>query len=143
MKNHNTQGEVNHMGKRQTFGEYLRACRLKAGFGLRTFAEAAGIKPSNLCAIEYGRQTPPQSPAVLGQIADALGLPSGSRDRQRLFDLAVAHKKGTLPPDVAAFAAQTPGVPVLLRTIANKRFTRQDLERLTEYVNSRLGKRLR
>jgi hypothetical protein len=44
---------------------------------------------------------------------------------------------------VAAFAAQTPGVPVLLRTIANKRFTRQDLERLTEYVNSRLGKRLR
>ncbi len=143
MKIHNTHGEVNHMGRRQSFGEYLRACRLKAGFGLRIFAEAAGMKPSNLCAIEYGRQAPPQGAAALGQIADALGLPNGSRDRQRLFDLAVAHKKGALPPDVAAFAAQTPGVPVLLRTIANKRLTRQDLQRLTEYVNSQLGKRAR
>lgn len=112
------------MRKKLTFGEYLRACRLKAGFGLRTFAEAAGMKPSNLCAIEYGRLAPPQSADVLTQIADALGLPPGSRGRQRLFDLAVAHKPGALPPDVAAFAGRTPGVPVLLRTIANKRLTR-------------------
>lgn len=129
------------MGRKQTFGEYLRACRLKAGLGLRSFAEAAELKPSNLSAIEYGRQPPPQNAATLTRLADALGLPPSSRDRQRLFDLAVAHKPGVLPPDVAAFAGQTPGVPVLLRTMANKRLTRRDLERLTDYVDSRLGKR--
>lgn len=131
------------MGRRMTFGRYLRACRLKAGFGLRTFAEAAELKPSNLCAIEYGRQPPPQREAVLARIADALGLPQGSRERRRLFDLAAKHRPGTLPPDVAAFAGRTPGIPVLLRTIENKRLTHQDLERLTGYVNRQLGKRPR
>ncbi|MBI4736828.1 MAG: helix-turn-helix domain-containing protein [candidate division NC10 bacterium] len=131
------------MGRSMTFGEYLRACRLKAGFGLRTFAEAAELKPSNLCAIEYGRQPPPQREAVLARIADALGLPQASRERRRLFDLAAKHRPGTLPPDVATFAGRTPGIPVLLRTIENKRLTHQDLERLTEYVNRQLGKRAR
>jgi len=128
------------MARGQSFGEYLRACRLKAGLGLRTFAEAAGMKPSNVSAIEYGRQPPPQGAAVLARLADALSLPQGSRDRQRLFDLAVAHKPGALPPDVAAFAGRTRGVPVLLRTIANRRLSKEDLQRLTEYVDSQLGK---
>ncbi len=128
------------MAKRQTFGEFLRACRLKAGLGLRTFAEAAGMKPSNVSAIEYGRQTPPQSESVLRRMADALGLPPASEGRRRLADLAVKHKPGTLPPDVAAFAGRTPGIPVLLRTIENKRLTEADLKRLTEYVDSELGK---
>ncbi len=128
------------MRKKQTFGNYLRTCRLKAGFGLRTFAETAGMKPSNLCAIEYGRIAPPQGAAALAQIADALGLPKGAQERERLFDLAAKRRPGTLPPDVAAFAGRTPGVPVLLRSIENKRLTRQDLERLTDYVNRELGK---
>lgn len=128
------------MVKRQTFGEYLRACRLKAGMGLRTFAEASGMKPSNVSAIEYGRQAPPQSEAVLRRLADALGLPAASEERRRLADLAVKHKPGTLPPDVAAFAGRTAGIPVLLRTIENKRLTKADLKRLAEYVDNHLGK---
>jgi transcriptional regulator with XRE-family HTH domain len=127
------------MGKRQTFGEYLRACRLKAGMGLRTFAEAAGMKPSNVSAIEYGRPAPPQSEAVLRRMADALGLPLASEERRRLAYLAVKHKVGALPPDVAAFAGRTPGIPVLLRTIENKRLSKADLKRLTEYVDAQLG----
>jgi transcriptional regulator with XRE-family HTH domain len=113
---------------------------MKAGLGLRTFAEAAGMKPSNLCAVEYGRQAPPQKSETLARIADALGLPRDSPERRRLFDLAAKHRPGTLPPDVAAFAGGTPGIPVLLRTIQNKRLSRKDLEQLTEYVNKQLGK---
>ncbi len=128
------------MARRQTFGEFLRTCRLKAGLGLRTFAEAAELKPSNLCAVEYGRQPPPRNAEALNRIADALGLPRDSRERRRLFDLAGKHRPGALPPDVAAFAGRTPGIPVLLRTIENKRLTRQELERLTAYVNRQLGK---
>jgi transcriptional regulator with XRE-family HTH domain len=127
------------MPRKQTFGEYLRECRIKAGLGLRTFAEATGLKPSNLSAIEYGRQSPPQTSMVLARIADGLGLAQGTPARQKLFDLAVAHKPGALPPDVAAYAGRTPGVPVLLRTIANKRLGPKDLERLTKYVDEKLG----
>lgn len=123
-----------------TFGAYLRECRLKAGYGLRSFAEAIDMQPSNFSNVEHGRVPPPQDPAMLATISDTLGLPEGSKERTRLFDLAVAHKQPALPPDVAAFAAKTPGIPVLLRTIENKRLTREDLAKLTDYINQRLGK---
>ena len=72
-------------------------------------------------------------------MADALGLPQRSPARQKLFDLAVARKAGALPPDVAAYAGRTPGVPALLRTIANKRLSRDDLDRLPKCVDEQLG----
>ena len=128
------------MATRQSFGAHLRECRLKAGYGLRSFAEAIDMQPSNLSNVEHDRVPPPQDPAVLSRIADTLGLPEGSKERTQLFDLAVAHKQPALPPDVARFAARTPGIPVLLRTIENKRLTREDLTRLTDYINQRLGK---
>lgn len=122
------------MGRKQTFGEFLRAQRLKAGFGLRTFAEAAGLQPSNLSSIEHGRIPPPQNRKTLARLADLLNLPEGSPERERLFDLA-AEGKGRAPADVAAFAARTPGVPALLRTIENRRLSRKEIQRLTDSVN--------
>lgn len=116
----------------ETFGEYLRAQRLRAGFGLRAFAEAAGLQPSNLSNLEHGRIVPPQDKTTLEGLAELLGL--SDDDRARLFDLAVAGRE-RLPADVAAFAARTPGIPVLLRTIENRGLKRAELEKLTEYVN--------
>jgi transcriptional regulator with XRE-family HTH domain len=129
------------MGSQRPFGEYLRACRLAAGYGLRTFAEAIDMQPSNLSNIEHGRAAPPQDRTALGRIADTLGLRGAAR--HRLFDLAVAHKPGALPADVAAFAAKTPGVPVLLRTIADRRLTRKDLDDLVEHVRRHTGRAAR
>jgi transcriptional regulator with XRE-family HTH domain len=116
----------------ETFGEYLRAQRLRAGFGLRAFAEAAGLQPSNLSNLEHGRIVPPQDKTTLEGLAELLGL--SDDDRTRLFDLAVAGRE-RLPADVAAFAARTPGIPVLLRTIENRGLRRAELEKLTDYVN--------
>ncbi|MBI4537151.1 MAG: helix-turn-helix domain-containing protein [candidate division NC10 bacterium] len=129
------------MAKRETFGEYLRACRLKAGFGLRVFAEAVDMQPSNLSNVEHGRIPPPQDLGILGRIAETLGFPEGSKERDRLFDLAVAHKKQTLPPDVAAFAARTPGIPVMLRTLQNRRLTKEEIAELTRFINRKRRKR--
>ncbi len=126
------------MAQAETFGEFLRAHRLRAGFGLRAFAEAAGMQPSNLSNLEHGRLAPPQEETTLETFAELLGLAAGSAERARLFDLAVAGRE-RLPADVAGFAARTPGIPVLLRTIANKGLGKKELERLTEYVNKRLG----
>ncbi len=121
------------MARRETFGEFLRAQRLRAGFGLRAFAEAAGMQPSNLSNVEHGRIAPPQDKAALDELADLLGLAGASEERARLFDLAV-EGKDRLPADVAAFAARTPGIPVLLRTIENRGLTKDELERLTEGI---------
>jgi transcriptional regulator with XRE-family HTH domain len=115
-----------------TFGPFLRARRLQAGFGLRAFAEAAGLQPSNLSNLEHGRIAPPQDRAILEVLAELLGLEGD--DRARLFDLAVAGRE-RLPADVAAFAARTPGIPVLLRTIENRGLNRTELEKVTQYVN--------
>ena len=117
------------------FGEFLRESRLKAGFGLRAFAEAVEMQPSNLSNIEHGRIYPPQNSKILTRIADSLGFPKGSQERQRLFDLAVSHKKSALPSDVASFAAKTAGIPVLLRTIQNKSLGKEDIEKLTDFIN--------
>ncbi len=120
------------MAGKETFGEFLRAQRLRAGFGLRAFAEAAGLQPSNLSNMEHGRIPPPQDRATLEGLAELLGLTGD--ERARLFDLAV-EGRDRLPADVAAFAAGTPGIPVLLRTIENRGLKRAELEKLTEYVN--------
>ena len=129
------------MRRREIFGGYLRVCRLKAGYGLRVFAEAIEMQPSNLSNVEHGRITPPQDLEALTRIAETLGFQEGSRERERLFDLAVAAKRQKLPADVAAFAAKTPGIPVILRTLQNRRLSRKEIENLTRYINRRLKAR--
>lgn len=123
-----------------SFGEYLRQLRLKANYGLRSFATAVEMQPSNLCNIEYGRIVPPQDEETLKLIATTLGLEPGSKEWNTLFDLAVKHKKDTLPADVARYGGKTSGIPVLLRTIENKKLSKEELRELTDYVNRHYGK---
>jgi transcriptional regulator with XRE-family HTH domain len=120
----------------ETFGEYLRALRLRVGVGLRAFAEAAAMQPSNLSNLEHGRLNPPQDKETLDQLAELLGLETGSPARARLFDLAVAGRDRP-PADVAAFAARTPGIPVLLRTIENRGLSEEELRQLTARIRAR------
>lgn len=129
------------MGRKESFGEYLRASRLKAGYGLRAFAEAIEMQPSNLSNVEHGRISPPQDLGTLTRLAEVLGFQEGSKERERLFDLAVSHKKSALPPDVAAFAAKTPGIPVILRTIQNRKLAKQEIDELTRFINQRFKAR--
>lgn len=97
--------------EKETFGSFLRKKRLEAGYGLRAFAMVIEMQPSNLSNIERGKIPPPQDSERLEQIARALGIEENSDDWGRLFDLAVAHKKGAIPADVAEYAAKTGGVP--------------------------------
>ncbi len=123
-----------------TFGEYLRECRLKAGYGLRSFAVVIGMQPSNLSNIEHGRLPPPQDAKVLEFIAETLGLSKGSKTYSLFFDLAVKHKGSALPPDVASYAEKTPGIPALLRTIENKKLSKKELQELAEYIGAKYTK---
>lgn len=118
------------------FGRFLRESRLKAEIGLRKFAIMIDMKPSNLCNLEYGRISPPGNAEILSKIADAIGFKEGSDEETTLYDLAAKGRKGSLPTDVEQYAATHDGIPVLLRTLRDKKLNAQDLKDLTEFVKS-------
>lgn len=128
------------MIREETCGEFLKKSRLKAGYGLRSFAIAIDMQPSNLSNIEHGRINPPQDPQILKVIAETLGFKKNSKDWRRLFDLAVSHNPQALPADVLEFARKTAGVPVLLRTIEDKKLSKKELEEIAEYIAQQYGR---
>lgn len=119
--------------KRKHFGEYLRSLRLEKRIGLRQFAKAVGILPSNLCHIESGRHSSHQGKEFIEKVAKALQLEEGSKEYEKLFDLA-AHP-GEIPADVKEYFNEhdlMQKLPVMARTIKNSKMTRTQIERLIE-----------
>ena len=120
------------------FGELQKRYRLRAGVGLRRFAEMVDMKPSNVSAIEHGRRSPPAEPERLRQIADALGLVEGTGDWATFFD--AARREGELPADVRHVAARNI-VPALLRTIDNRQLSDEEIAELIGEIEGRRGGR--
>lgn len=117
-----------------TFGQMLKEIRIEeADVGLRAFARMIDMKPSNLSNIERGKIPPPANSDTINRICDALGLAVNDDRRAQLFDLA-AEAKGRIPADVADAIKTSPGVPVLVRTIANRQLSEKKLKELAEYI---------
>lgn len=119
---------------KNTFGQMLKKIRVEeADIGLRAFANMIDMKPSNLSNIERGRIPPPANKEAIDKICDALGLATNDPRRDNLFDLAAvaAHR---IPADVAETIKENPGVPVLVRTVANKQLSEEKLKELSEYI---------
>jgi transcriptional regulator with XRE-family HTH domain len=121
-----------------TFGQYLRSLRLRAGFGLRRFADKIKMKPSNLCRMEAGRISPPRDIGIIRRIAVALGLGEDSAEYLKLNDLASRAKPGTIAPDVVEYVAGHSAVPILLRTARGKHLDAEQLRKLAEYIETHL-----
>jgi transcriptional regulator with XRE-family HTH domain len=119
------------------WGELVRQKRLEAGLGLRQFASQIGILPSNYNHMEKGRMSPPQDKQKLDQISETLGIPIGSSDYIKLMDLAVAGKD-KLPADVEEYAKSNLLVPVLLRTLNDKKLSDEEFQGLMDRVNADL-----
>ncbi|MEK7996288.1 MAG: helix-turn-helix transcriptional regulator [Planctomycetota bacterium] len=118
----------------ETFGGLLKEIRVKeADIGLRAFADLIDMKPSNLSNIERNRIPPPANRQAIVRICDALGLAKNDPRRDELFDLA-AGAKARIPADVADAVKNQPGVPVLVRTVANKQLSEEKLLDLAEYI---------
>ena len=118
--------------KDKSFGSYLKELRLKAGFGLRRFANLIEMKASNLCDIEHGRRRMPKE--RLESIADVLGLEKGTSDWEHFFELA--RTRGELPADVQQMAERR-FMPALLRTIDNVKLSDDDIENLIDDIQGR------
>ncbi|MBN2020007.1 MAG: helix-turn-helix domain-containing protein [Sedimentisphaerales bacterium] len=118
----------------RTFGKLLKKLRIEeAKIGLRAFASMINMKPSNLSNIETGRIAPPASSEAIKTICDSLGLSSNDPHREKLFDLA-AKSKNRIPADVADAVKKQRGIPVLVRTVANKQLSEKKLRELAEYI---------
>ena len=120
--------------KKGTFGGLLKKLRVEeANIGLRAFADLIDMKPSNLSNMERDRIPPPANRRAIERICDALGMAKTDPRRANLFDLA-AKAKNRIPADVADAVKEHPGIPVLVRTVANKQLSEKKLKELAEYI---------
>jgi len=117
----------------ENFGEYLKKLRLQARIGLREFARLINKQPSNYSNIETGKSAPPADSKTLDVICDTLGLEKNCEQRNILFDLAAKEGK-RIPADIAQSIREFRGIPVLVRTIKNKKLSETKLLELTKYI---------
>lgn len=110
----------------------MKKLRLRAGYGLRRFADLIEMPASNLCDIEHGRRNMPKD--YLEPTAEVLALEQGSRDWERFFELA--RKSDELPADVQKIAHRRL-MPALLRTIDNVQLSDKDIQGLIEDIQGR------
>ena len=118
-----------------SFGEFIRSRRLDIGKTAREVAEAVGMRPSNFCNLEHGALNPPGDGARLVKLADALNLKT-QPERRQFFDLAAA-AKDTVPVDIAEIISSQDAIPLLLRSVGNRKLTRADLQKIVDIVHGK------
>lgn len=119
---------------KEAFGEYLKKLRLDKDFGLRDFARRIGMDVGNLSRIERSKVSPPRSLEILGRMREALGLLESSAEWTKLCELSREDQPDRLAPDVAEYAAGRRFVPLLMRTVSNKKLTDTELLELARKI---------
>lgn len=117
------------------FKALLKSYRLRAGYGLRQFAEMIGEAPSNYAGVESGARSAWRN-EKLRKVADALGLREASEDWDAFF--ISARKNCSLPPDMTHLLDR-PLIPRLLRTVDEMKLSDEELQNLVDELRS--GKR--
>lgn len=112
----------------RNFAKLLKALRLKAGYGLREFAELIGESPSNYVGRETEKQGPWRSPDKLRRVAVALNLREGSEEWDAFY-IAAGQDIVCLPPGLER-QIERPFFPALLRTVE-----RLSEDELRDFVN--------
>jgi transcriptional regulator with XRE-family HTH domain len=115
------------------FGGFVKAMRLKNNITARQASENAQMLPSNFSKLEHGAFAPPKDHGKQRQLATAIGVSPESHEETEFFNLAAKATK-SVPVDLAEIISKDDAVPLLLRTIGNKRLTKADIERLIEIV---------
>jgi transcriptional regulator with XRE-family HTH domain len=113
------------------FGEYIRLKRLELEMSLRKLANLTGIDVAYLSRIE-GDSSPPQKAEILDKLVSALQL--GKTDARRLKDLAAIQNKD-IPEDIEIKPENYESIPVLLRTISNKKLSPEQIMELARRIN--------
>jgi transcriptional regulator with XRE-family HTH domain len=117
------------------FGAFLRNRRRTLGLTARHVAEAAGLQPSNLSNTEHGLLRPPKDSEKLKKLAAALKLQLGDPEFTTFADLA-AKATNSVPIDIATLVTEDEAIPVMLRSLGNKKLTKADIARIVALVRA-------
>ena len=116
-----------------SFGEWLKAQRVRKRLTLRVFARKAGLDPGNLSRYERSVVPPPQDPAVLERIGRALGLKPRSASWGHMVHLSAIGSR-RIPRDVAYDPELLKALPILFRTLKGKKLSEEELIRLARRI---------
>lgn len=114
------------------FGEYLKLLRSEKEISLRTLAKQIDMDAGNLSKMERGVINPPQNEEIINKFTTALKL--DDNQRKKLIDLA-SSSNGEYPMDIKEDLVDYTAIPILLRTISNKRLSEDEILNLTEKIN--------
>lgn len=117
----------------KAFGDFLRELRIKAGYSLRSFAKEVEMQPSNLSLLENNKVNPPRDKDILFKLAEALKLKRGSEEWGQFFDLAV-QGVDRLPADIAEDKHVRDLLPIMLRTVANSKLSKEEILKLIKKI---------
>ncbi|MFY9925873.1 MAG: helix-turn-helix domain-containing protein [Opitutaceae bacterium] len=117
------------------FGDFVRNTRMGKGLTARIVASSAEMLPSNFSKLEHGLLTPPRDAEKQRKLLGALNILVGSADAEKFFDLAAKAANST-PIDLAQIISENETVPLLLRTIGNKRLSEDQIRRLVAIVHA-------
>jgi transcriptional regulator with XRE-family HTH domain len=117
------------------FGDFIRKTRLALGLTAREVAAAVGMQPSNFSNMEHGALNPPKEGAKLAKLAEVLQLKAATQ-RKKLFDLAARATK-SIPLDIAEIISSQEAIPLLLRTIGNRKLTKDELQKIVDIVHGK------
>ena len=113
------------------FGEFLRLKRLELEISIRKLAKISGIDVAYLSRIERVIK-PPEKEAILNKLIEALNL--NDTDARKLKDLAAMGNR-EIPDDIDILEGNYEAIPVLLRTINNKKLNGDQIRELTKRIN--------
>jgi transcriptional regulator with XRE-family HTH domain len=116
------------------YGQILREIRTKKDITLRELALRSDIDVAYLSRVERESILPPQKEELLDAINEALELES--KLAKELKDQSMLDNQ-MLPKDIAEKMKSMEGVPMLLRTVANKKLDGDQIKKLTNFINER------
>ena len=114
------------------YGELLRETRVERDITLRELSRRSDIDVAYLSRIERVTIPPPQKDELLDAINEALGLTAG--EAKKMKDQA-AMDNSQLPKDIKQDFKGAVGIPMLLRTVANKKLTSEEIQDLIRHIN--------
>ncbi len=127
------QRRLSDMKPKAMFGDFFKTKRIEAGFTLREFCKVHKLDPGNLSRMERGLLKPPSSKEKLEEYASYLGIEKGSNDWYEFFDLAAACR-GEIPDEILDDEELLKHLPVIFRTIREKKVSKKKLEELIEII---------
>jgi len=121
------------MSINKTFSEFFKEKRMALGLTLRQFCQKNGFDPGNISKLERGVLAAPQAEEKLGEYAKTLRLKKGTEEWVEFFDLA-AISNGNLGMMKLKNENIIDKLPILFRTLDNKKLTPEKLDQIIELI---------